>query len=89
MSATVSKALGDLVLQSTSDSKGVWYRVRMSHSEELKSAIRGYVAANNKVHRTRFQAHFPKPYVFRLSEAEERPRSSRGSAARADGDPAR
>ena len=55
--------------------------------DDMKAAIKSYVAANNKVHRTRFQAHFPKPYVFRLSEAAERPRSTRGTAARASGDP--
>lgn len=89
ISATVSRALGDLVVQSISNSKGVWYRVKMSHSEKLKSAIKNYIAANNKVHHTRFQAHFPKPFVLQLSEGEERPRASRGSAERAGGDPAR
>jgi len=83
MNATVSKVLGDLVKQSTSNKEGVWYQLRQSHSKDLKSALRNYVAANNKVYRTRFQVHFPKPFVLRISELEERshPRSARGSAA--------
>lgn len=75
ITSTVSKALGDLVLQSATNTEGVWFKLKRSMVPDLKSAIQGYIKANNNFHRTRFQAHFPKPFVFRISEREpERPR---------------
>jgi hypothetical protein len=60
------KTGGDLVANSVERDGVTTFRMKLSHSEPYKKALRAYVKAHNAKHKGGVSVSFPEPFVLRL-----------------------
>ena len=68
LTGVLLKACGDLVAGSKRGPESITIQTRLSHSTEMKAAMRHYVKIYNAKHGTRTKVSFPKPFQITVQE---------------------
>jgi hypothetical protein len=68
LTGNLLKLCGELVSTTQRSPDGMLFTVKMSHSEQIKDALRNYVTQYNASHKTHLSVTFPAAFRFKLRD---------------------